>query len=906
MAKKRVYEMAKELGLSNKELVEKLQGLGFDVRSHSSSLEEVEAEAAVARIRGGNAAPQVEAKPKPAAGVGVVRRRRKVSHGETQVVTETRIVPGQEAADEEVVRTTERPEEVPVEAEAMEAEFSPGIAAEMPEYETAAEAHAEQEAVEGDDVATEVRADAGATEDAEAAEPGAGPEGNGGASEGESISVATRLQEPTSTQAVVVRRAAIAIKPKVPPAPRAGAGGAPGRRIGPVKEYQVVTDAQGRGREFVDVTKDKAGAGAKKKPAPGGVRRAKEAYSKTELLSLARERAFIPVRGRKKRPTKKGKKTEITQAAAHKRVIKIEETIQVAELAKQMGVKLVEVIRKLMQMGAPATATQSIDIETATLVAQEFEFEVRKVGVELEDLLHVDGASENGEVEVEGEPRSPVVTVMGHVDHGKTSLLDHIRKAKVAAGEAGGITQHIGAYAVPVGDGSVTFLDTPGHEAFTAMRARGAQVTDLVILVVAADDSIMPQTVEAINHAKASEVPIVVAVNKIDLPQANRERVRQGLTEHALVPEEWGGDTIVVDVSAKTGEGIDKLLEMVLLQAEVLDLRARADVPAQGVVVEAKVEKGRGPVATVLVKEGTLRRGDIAFTGTNYGKIRAMLDDQGKPAKEAGPSTPVEILGLDGVPSAGETFYVVQDEKAARELAERNAEKERTKDMAGPVRKKATLEDLFSQMKEGEQKDLPLVVKADVQGSIEAVTGSLEKLSGPKAKVRFLHQGVGAISESDVMLAAASNAIIIGFSTKPDAKAKRIAEHEGVQIRTYNVIYDAVNDVKAAMEGLLEPIRKENDIGRAEVRDVFRVSGKGTIAGCAVVDGKFLRGAFVRVLRGKDKVFDGKIDGLKRFKDDVKEVASGFECGVSIANFNDVQQGDVLEAYEVEEIRQTL
>lgn len=946
MAKKRVHEMAKELGLPNKEVVEKLQKLGFDVRTHSSSLEEVEAEAAMAKIRGDTEPPKAPA-PAPAMGAGVVRRRRKVNRGQTEVVTETRIVPGQEGKKEEVLKTTEQAAAEQAEAESIEplageAEKQPE-AAEAPDVvdgEQRAEPSADMEpepeieekadeaeqavskaavedepAIERPAVEEPAPAEQPNAEEPEAAEAQAGDaeaqtEGaveeeradekeNGAAAKEDAPETPRKpqLKEPTSTQAVVIKRAAIPIKPKVPPAARGGEGG---KRIGPIKEYQVVTDAQGRDRELVDVTKDKAG---KKKP-PTGTRRAKEAYSKNELLSLARERAFVPLRGRKRRPTKKGKKTEVTQAAAHKRVVKVEDSIQVSELAKQMGVKLTDVIRKLMHLGTPATANQYVDLDTASLVAQEFDYEVRKVGVELEDIL-ANGATE-GVSEEKTEPRSPVVTVMGHVDHGKTSLLDHIRKTKVADGEAGGITQHIGAYSVPVKDGSITFLDTPGHEAFTAMRARGAQVTDLVILVVAADDSIMPQTVEAINHAKASEVPVVVAVNKCDLPQANPDRVRQGLTEHELVPEEWGGDIIVVDVSAKTGEGIDKLLEMVLLQSELLELQAPADVPACGFVVESKIEKGRGAVATVLVKEGTLRRGEVVFTGMNYGKIRAMLDHTGKKVKAATPSTPVEILGLNGVPAAGERFFVVKDEKAARELAAKNTAKGRIKDIAGPSRKKATLEELFSQMKEGEQKDLALVVKADVQGSIEAVTGALDKLSGPKVKLRFLHEAVGAISENDVNLAATSNAIIIGFNTRPDAKAKRLAEHEGVQIRTYEVIYDAVNDVKAAMEGLLEPIRKENDIGKAEVKDVFRISGKGTIAGCGVTQGKVVRGAEVRVKREGEKIFDGRIDGLKRFKDDVKEVASGYECGIGIANFNDVKQGDILEVYEVEEIRPTL
>ncbi|RMG16216.1 MAG: translation initiation factor IF-2, partial [Deltaproteobacteria bacterium] len=729
---------------------------------------------------------------------------------------------------------------------------------------------------------------------------GAGAEARAAKGEGEEEAKAEEEKKkeeepktPTATQAVVISRPKVPVQPKVPPAPR-------GKRIGPVKEYQVVTDSLGRGREFVDVTKDKTG----KKKTPGGVRRAKEAFSKTELMAMARERAYVPMRGRKRRPTKKGKKTEVTVAAEHKRVIRMEETITVHDLAQRMGVRMAELIRKLFQLGTPATANQGIDVETAELLAADYGFTVQKVGLELEDVIKAAEPVDESKL----VPRPPVVTVMGHVDHGKTSLLDYIRKSSVAAGESGGITQHIGAYSVPVGDGSITFLDTPGHEAFTAMRARGAQVTDIAVLVVAADDSVMPQTVESINHAKSADVPIVVAINKCDLPQASPDRVRQGLSEHGLIPEEWGGDTIMVEVSAKTGQGIDKLLEMIQLQGELLELKANPDAPAQGIVIEAKVEKGKGPVATVLVKDGTLRRGDIVLSGTEYGKVRAMTDHTGRQVKEAGPGMPVEVQGLSGVPRAGENFYVAKDERAARELAEKNRDRERQKGLAGDagVDKKKSLKELLAEMEGGAQKELKIIVKADVQGSVEAVNQALQKLSTDKVKVTLIHSGVGAISESDVMLASASGAMIVGFNTKPDAMAKKTADQEKVDIRTYKVIYDAVNDVKAAMEGLLEPIRREKSLGRAEVKEVFRISGKGAIAGCAVVEGKILRSAMIRVIRGKEPIHEGRLDGLKRFKEDVREVPSGMECGISIAGFNDVQQGDILEAFEVEEIRPSL
>lgn len=866
MAKKRVYEMAKELGLSNKEVVEKLKAMGFNVKSHSSSLEEVEAEAALRRIRGGEK-PAAESK-KVATPAGVVRRRRrKVSAEGEAVVTETEVTPGK-AGEEVVLKTVGG-------AELAAADEAAAAAAEL-----LAEKEAEAERAESMDVQV-------------ATEPEATPDE---AAPGETV-----LSEPTATQAVVVSRPLIPVAPKIPPGPRTPGATGP-RRIGPVKEYRVVTDSLGRGREFVDVTKDKTG----KKKAPGGARRAKAAFSKRELLSLARERAYIPVRGRKRRPTKKGKKTEVTEIAAHKRVVRIEETIQVADLAKEMGVRLVEVVRKLMQLGTPATANQYIDIEAATVVAAEFDYEVHKTAVELGDIIDTSAdADENL------EPRPAVITVMGHVDHGKTSLLDYIRKSNVAEGESGGITQHIGAYSVKVGDETLTFIDTPGHEAFTAMRARGAQITDLIILVVAADDSIMPQTVEAINHAKAAGVPIVVAVNKCDLPSANPERVRQALTEHELVPEEWGGETIVVDISAKTGDGIDKLLEMVHLQAEVLDLKANPKNPAKGVVIEAQLVKGRGPTATVLVQDGTVRKGDVVYCGSAFGKLRMLENDRGEAITEAGPGTPVRLQGLDGIPDVGQDFFVVTDEKVARDLSEKQSQLKRQAGLKGDAadfNKKSTLEELLAQMKgnSDEQKNLRVILKSDVQGSIEAVAGALEKLSTDKVKVTFLHKQVGAITESDVVLATAAKALVVGFNSKPDAKARKIAGREGVDIRTYKVIYDAVDDVRLVMEGLLEPVRTERHLGRAEVLNVFRIRGKGTIAGCNVTEGKLLRAAFIRILRDEKPLHEGKIDGLKRFKDDVKEVPSGMECGVSFSNFNDVQAGDIIEAFEVEEQRASL
>jgi translation initiation factor IF-2 len=505
---------------------------------------------------------------------------------------------------------------------------------------------------------------------------------------------------------------------------------------------------------------------------------------------------------------------------------------------------------------------------------------------------------------VESLPRAPVVTVMGHVDHGKTSLLDYIRRARVAAGEAGGITQHIGAYHVETPRGMITFLDTPGHEAFTAMRARGAKATDLVILVVAADDGVMPQTREAIHHAKAGNVPLVVAVNKIDKPGANAEKIRQEVSAEGVVPEEWGGDTMFVDVSAKTGQGIDQLLESVLLQAEVLELKAPVDTFAKGVVIESRLDKGRGPVATILVQSGTLKRGDMLLAGSAFGKVRAMLDEDGKPVQEAGPAIPVEIQGLSEVPGAGEDVMVLPDERKAREIALFRQGKFRDVQLA--KKQAAKLETMFEQMGEGEVKSLPLILKADVQGSYEGLANALQKLSTDEVKVNIIHAAVGAVSESDVNLALASNAVIIGFNVRADAQARKLAESSDVDLRYYNIIYEAVDDVKAALGGLLSPEKKESVIGMAEIRQVFRISKVGTVAGCMVLDGVIKRNARVRVLRDNVVIHDGELESLKRFKDDVKEVKGGFECGLNLKNFNDIMEGDQLECYEVVEVARTL
>ena len=579
----------------------------------------------------------------------------------------------------------------------------------------------------------------------------------------------------------------------------------------------------------------------------------------------------------------------------------VPETITVAELAHKMSVKASEVIKQLMKLGQMVTINQVLDQETAMIVVEEMGHVAHAAKLDDPEALLEEGTQN---ADAEQLPRAPVVTVMGHVDHGKTSLLDYIRRAKVASGEAGGITQHIGAYHVETPRGMITFLDTPGHEAFTAMRARGAKATDIVILVVAADDGVMPQTKEAIAHAKAAGVPLVVAINKIDKPGANPDRVKTELVAEQVVPEEYGGDSPFIAVSAKTGEGIDTLLENVLLQAEVLELKAPVDAPAKGLVIEAKLDKGRGPVATIMVQSGTLKRGDIVLAGSSYGRVRAMLDENGKPVAEAGPSIPVEIQGLTEVPAAGEEAIVLTDERKAREIALFRQGKYRDVKLA--KQQAAKLENMFEQMTEGEVKNLALIIKADVQGSQEALVASMQKLSTSEVRVQVVHAAVGGISESDVNLALASKAVIIGFNVRADASARKLAESSGIDIRYYNIIYDAIDEIKAAMGGMLSPEKREHSLGLVEIRQVFLVSKVGAIAGCYVLDGLVKRGAHVRLLRDNVVLWTGELDSLKRFKDDVKEVKAGFECGLSLKNYNDIKEGDQLEVFEVQEVARTL
>jgi translation initiation factor IF-2 len=607
--------------------------------------------------------------------------------------------------------------------------------------------------------------------------------------------------------------------------------------------------------------------------------------------------------------TKKGKlqgkksqaKTEITTPKAIKRRIKVDEVITVSELAHRLSLKAGDIIKRLMGMGVMAGLNQSLDFDTATLVAAEFGYEVEKSAFDEDDFLALPDVGEN----YEEDSRPPVVTIMGHVDHGKTSLLDYIRKTKIQEGEAGGITQHIGAYHVKVGERFITFLDTPGHEAFTAMRSRGAQVTDLVILIVAADDGVMPQTREAADHARAAKVPIIVAVNKIDKPGADPENIRRQMMGLGLTQEAWGGDTVFVDISAKTGQGVDELLDMILLESDLLNLRARCQGPARGRIIEARLDKGRGAMATVLVGEGLLKQGDTYVCGVFHGRVRALFNDQGQRVAEAGPAIPVEIQGVSGVPQAGDEFIVMEDEKQAKAVSQHRLLKQRESELVKTS--KLTLENLFDHIKAGAVKGLNLIIKADVQGSLEAILDAVGKLSTPEIKITVIHSSTGAVSETDIMLASASKALVIGFGFKPaTGKVSDLAEAEQVQVRYYDVIYKLLDDIKEAMAGLLDPVKSEKILGQAEVRAVFAITKVGVVAGSYVSDGKVARGCKVRLIRDGETVYDGRVASLKREKSDVREVSSGFECGVHLEGRNDVKIGDKMEFYQIEETAATV
>jgi translation initiation factor IF-2 len=896
MGKTRVHILAKELGIETKDLIAQLDRLGVRGRKAQSALEDDE----VARVRAalaGQERPQVHVgEEKVVADRVVTAEDEKLGEFQArETVVERRVranVIRRRTSRIEVVPQASEKSQVEAEhqsAESPAAEFdqtSEAPVEELPEpapdIETPEEfsADIEQNFREETTPTEETSASAAPASTAERVEP---------------TVQSTPDVKPTSFPEEAPRgarilgridlRRTIRVEPAPTPLPRRPAPGAPA--------VSSVVGADAKPARDGEAAKPKEGEA--EKPAKPG-RHKKRVVKKQEVLEL-REKELRSGRIPKKKralPGKEQKKTEITVPRASKRVIRISEVITVGDLAREMGVKAGEVIKKLMTLGMMATINQVLDADTATLIASEFDHQVENVAFDVESALEVEHQTDEPETAL--APRPPVVTIMGHVDHGKTSLLDAIRSTHVTTQEHGGITQHIGAYHVQVDGRSVTFLDTPGHEAFTAMRARGAKVTDLVVLVVAADDGVMPQTVEAINHARAAEVPIIVAINKIDRADANLERVKRGLSEYGLVSEDWGGDTVFAPVSAKTQEGIPHLLEMILLQSDILELKANPGKLARGTIIEAKLDRGRGPVATVLVQEGTLRVGDAFVCGVFHGKVRAMIDDRGHKVDEAPPAFPVEILGLQGVPQAGDSFVAVADEAKARQVADYRQSKQRESELVKSS--KVSLEELYDQIKAGDVRELRVVLKADVQGSVEALTEALSRLSTDEIKLRVIHGSVGGITESDILLAAASNAIVIGFNVRPESKGAALASKESVDVRLYTIIYEAVADVRAAMEGMLEPTYREQTLGRVEVRQIFNISGAGTVAGCYVNEGKVQRGNLVRLLRDQVVVHEGKLGSLKRFKDDVREVAAGYECGLSIEGFQDVKQGDVVEAYE--------
>jgi len=838
----RVYELAKQLGMENRELIPELKRLGIPVASHSSALDDDSVRVAIEKLsskaRAGEASAGHEGK----------KAGRAKEHGATHALVHEE----PPKPDKKRILIKKKKEEGAEEAvaplAAAEAVFAPA-------------------APQGAEVPSVGAPEATAPEVVEAASP-------------ELVPVEPVVSQPPVApvvEAVATKPAQVSVV--TPTLPDAGA-----KKKSPAAE---ALESEAAAREKLK----------KAKKAPR-TREEDEAKFKNDATRWGDLRA-IPVQRREDRSKHihHASPTEITKP--RRKSVKLSAGVSVKEFAELIGQRPADVVRKLMEMGQMVTFNQSINLEAASLIAEEYGTKVEVSTEKAGEALLEEAAQSSGEEQA--VPRPPVVTIMGHVDHGKTSLLDAIRQTKVAEGEAGGITQHIGAYMVGVRDKQVTFLDTPGHEAFTAMRARGAKATDIVILVVAADDGVMPQTVEAIHHAKAAGVPLIVAVNKVDKPGANVDRVKNALTEHGLVPEAWGGDTIMVEVSAKQRTGLDQLLEMILLQAEVLELKADPTRMAKGLVIEAKLDRGRGPIATVLVQSGTLHVGDAFVVGNFSGRVRALITDTGRKTTEAGPSVPVEVIGLPGVPSAGDVFTIVKDERVAREIAQERAMKQRAAELAGPA--KVSLDDLFAKIQEGNVKELPIVIKADVQGSAEALAAAVEKMPAGAVKLRVMHTGVGGITETDVLLAAASKAIVIGFNIRPEPKAASLAEREGVDVRLYSIIYDALNDIRAAMEGLLEPTLKERVLGRVEVRQMFTIPKAGLVAGCYVVDGVISRAsAGVRVIRDSVVVYEGKLGSLRRFKDDVREVQQGYECGVTVENFNDLKAGDIIEAFAIDKV----
>ncbi len=866
----RVYELAKKLGMESKELIAVLKKMHIAVSSHSSTIDEDVAKDLLVKLKS-----------------RTEKTTKTTSKSSTRKASSSKKTDGKKAAKDSQSKSSS----VSSEEVAKPEKRRILIKRKKTEEELSAASSEEENKVEGTSPEREPSSTTGVPPLEEKEAPVALSTEAGLPTPSSELSVPSQVSPVLDEKPGVAETGSVVGVPPTPTLESTEGGESKGGRKKP-----AVPESGGEGGLS---TKDKP----KKAKKTGRVKDADDLRFREDAARWQDLRA-IPVHRRedRSRHVTASAPTEITKP--RKKVIKLTTGLTVKEFAELIGQRPTDIIRQLMETGEMKTLNHPMDPDAAVLIAESLglkvELSAEKQGEEL--LEEVTEVSE----QERPEPRPPVVTIMGHVDHGKTSLLDAIRKANVTEQEAGGITQHIGAYTVDVGGKRVTFLDTPGHEAFTSMRARGAQVTDLVVLVVAADDGVMPQTVEAINHAIAGNAPIIVAVNKIDKPGVNADRVKTALAEHNLIPEAWGGTTIFVEVSAKENIGLDTLLEMILLQAEVLELKADPYGQAKGSVIEAKLDKGRGPVATVLVQSGTLRVGDAFLVGTFSGKVRALVSDTGNKLKEAGPSIPVEVVGLPGVPSAGDQFLVVKNEKVAKEIAADRMQKQRTAELAS-LNPRVSLDDLFSQISEGDIKELGLVIKADVQGSAEALSQAIEKLSSDAVKLRVLHRGIGGITETDVMLASSSRAIVVGFNVRPESKAASLAEKQNVDIRLYTVIYDAVANIKAAMEGLLEPTIKERSLGQAEVRQVFTIPKIGAVAGCYVLEGTISRSsAGVRVVRDHVNVFEGKLSSLKRFKDDVRDVQQGYECGISVENFNDIKVGDVLEVFVLDKIAATL
>jgi len=923
MSKKRVYELAKDLGLENKELISRLEKIGITGKSHSSALEDSELELIQAELLSREPKEIVEKRIKS----GVIRRRAVPSAAEDSVAEEEKAEAKKDIPPVEIERPVEAAA-APVEESAPREPLPQEPVQQVP-VRTSIYRHEPLRGVirrPPAPPANDPRPEVVVTEPAAVVESRISPavetkhsekqdkreeravsaEPEKAAFEGV-VKKTHREEVPTGqTPSAEVKKHAFEQRPAAPAKSSQLPSKEPFRKGGDaLPPLAARLGKSGRPVETADKLKKKGGVGK----APFEVLMSEEVPRKKPFLKKLTDKKGLPIepeqqerrpkwREEKKPVPVKMKKTQITTPKAIKRRIHVDEAISVGELAKRMGIKASEVINKLIGLGLMLTINQSVDIDTAALIAADFGYQVEASQGEHEEITQRVADSPE-----KLKSRAPVVTIMGHVDHGKTSLLDAIRQTNVIDGEAGGITQAIGAYRVHINNRDIVFLDTPGHEAFTAMRARGAQVTDIVVLVVAADDGIMDQTVEAINHARVAGVPIIVAINKIDKPGADPGKIRQTLTEYNLLSEEWGGETIFCEVSAKQKVGIEELLEMIILQTDIMELKADPDRPARGVIIEAKLDRGRGPLATVLIQEGTLHEGDAFVSKTEFGRVRALVNDQGKKISDAGPAMPVEVVGFSRVPQVGTEFVCVEDEKKARSIGQYWIRKERERDLS--VSSKVTLEQLYQRILEG-VKELKVIVKADVQGSVEALGEALSKLSTADIKLKIIHSSTGTITENDVMLASASDAVIIGFNVRPDARVAELAESEGIDIKLYDIIYNAIADIRAAMEGLLEPVYKEVVQGRAEIREVFRVPKIGAIAGSFVLDGKIVRSASLRLIRDGVVVYEGKISSLRRFKDDAKDVAAGFECGIGIEGFNDMKAMDIVETFVKERIERKL